>query len=1473
MLFPYHFRNLYINIVLCLIFQLTNILIKNVSSEMSQKYVVANEDEFKNAYDLLEVLTTEQPKKLNRTVVTPKPIVGDYWMKKMGHIREDLLRIQAIIVKDEDVEGPCNQGHQKTQRRFLMCAGSILNRNRILTTASCLQEAINVRHNIRAPLSVVIAPLKPSIQVIRIAEYRIHPKHITNPYSADNPKHNLAILSLACRISSVNYHKIELPTLPMTHICTEENCIIAVYRQSGYMNVIYQILAPQIPSYDRRRRSIIDESKEKISELNRKMKTDVFYDDSDLNLFKNFSDHRIFKRSSNGLRACPQTGAAVMVNDTQTAIIATSCDDRQGHEPFLYTDLYYNQNWINSVLNNWNKPEYTEDESSRADVNKTHSTKNCGNCIFNFYISVGCKGGKGNCLKNQGMLYNQQPKIIHNTRQVSNQEFMEAWSDTQKPTNSWSNSRRVGSHNIQETLSKQMDRCPSNSPGCLQSLAEMNEIHQRIPTGQVKEEVNMANEKPTRLVVNNPVMMRGRNYSHGNDMDRMFRYNGLQNVGNRSWFLRNPSKPIQSPQNIYDVKGFNNKKLIQEERNNWLRRRHANNYVNPQINHENPIIKDSEDIDYCFFYSRNKNSEMSSRWNILMIFLFLIVGSLQEYQPYKLDIKNKFKSKQWHDDQRIESDTLHQLNENETRDSASSDTREVCKFKSCSDNPVMMTRDSPKQNTFLLTFSQVNLSNSNNVSLENSRSSTFFDFKKNSKQRKSNVFPKNPTYLNQTLRNVLKIITKILMSQNLGMTKRNDMIETGHINLTNEQSFEATTQLSLMSINEINRNNGRNEEINDIYDKVSAKLGDFQPENEKNNLNNGIKNQFKRRVKRRINLERWISQEYEGEEEMMKMHAFIVRDEVIPSCCTAARSVSATRYFMCSGAILTLTHAITTASCMLFADLYEKHIRADLAVLVGGSTSSPYVIKINHYEMHPNYVYDIDDPNHAKNNLAILFLNCGFSFMMGTIVPPKLPQGIYDDVGHICCGENCEIITIIQKADNHHVARVLKAKHIPPPAHDLNDNNKRQHDGRRRMKMRKSHKVKRNVSSWIRYKRSPGKLAEAPSFLFRDSEAASTTAIKSTEKSSNSKRENIKNILDEIANAKKQSVNNVTHAKNNTLNILTEDGRRELIQRIAANLSMIDEKLSKVDWMKIEQIMESKIPNANKEKIEKFANSVVDETIKRLGTVIEVDGENSKIDVQQVKELPSERKTNVFMSLLNEKAQQNRSFGDFTNIFTDIITSLLPPKGADKLSVSSDLVIEEQDLSLPPPKYINCPPLGAPIFKNETLIAMVAYTCDDVESWVQWKYVSISRNLNWIRQRIAVEQKPPPTLCDSPFSGEEMSLDQLIHGSRTLTARKNLPFFPAGFEDNEAYRIIRNQLKKAKETKKYAQNLATTLSETDEVKNRGYLQNSNQINQNFKWRRAKTEYPAPINVNSNTCVTKPDGSTECQSLSESSKDQ
>lgn len=79
--------------------------------------------------------------------------------------------------------------------------------------------------------------------------------------------------------------------------------------------------------------------------------------------------------------------------------MAASCDDRQPTVRWQYTDVYENKEWIQSILNNWNhswSQENLGNSYSRSNITNGTGSKNCGNCVFNFYISIGCKE-KGNC--------------------------------------------------------------------------------------------------------------------------------------------------------------------------------------------------------------------------------------------------------------------------------------------------------------------------------------------------------------------------------------------------------------------------------------------------------------------------------------------------------------------------------------------------------------------------------------------------------------------------------------------------------------------------------------------------------------------------------------------------------------------------------------------------------------------------------------------------------------------------------------------------------------------------------------------------------------------------------------------------------------------------------------------------------------------------------------------------------------------
>lgn len=59
-------------------------------------------------------VTTSAPNSTEELVTSTSLPIDDYWMTQMGEINDDLLNIQAIIVKDEDAEKTCTEGSQKS---------------------------------------------------------------------------------------------------------------------------------------------------------------------------------------------------------------------------------------------------------------------------------------------------------------------------------------------------------------------------------------------------------------------------------------------------------------------------------------------------------------------------------------------------------------------------------------------------------------------------------------------------------------------------------------------------------------------------------------------------------------------------------------------------------------------------------------------------------------------------------------------------------------------------------------------------------------------------------------------------------------------------------------------------------------------------------------------------------------------------------------------------------------------------------------------------------------------------------------------------------------------------------------------------------------------------------------------------------------------------------------------------------------
>ncbi|KAJ8673209.1 hypothetical protein QAD02_004471 [Eretmocerus hayati] len=182
----------------------------------------------------------------------------------------------------------------------------------------------------------------------------------------------------------------------------------------------------------------------------------------------------------------------------------------------------------------------------------------------------------------------------------------------------------------------------------------------------------------------------------------------------------------------------------------------------------------------------------------------------------------------------------------------------------------------------------------------------------------------------------------------------------------------------------------------------------------------------------------WFTNHVEGSKKLLKMHAFIVKDASVPECGEPAPKKTFTRFFMCSGVVLTQHQVLTSASCMNHADIHNHFIQGDLAVLVGGIAdpkANSYVMKINTYEINPSYNPNLGSKKNYEYNLAMVTVSCPFPG--GSALIPKFPSKPFSDVGHTCCPNRCNLTTVVTHARDHqHFLEILSAKHLPRPIHE-----------------------------------------------------------------------------------------------------------------------------------------------------------------------------------------------------------------------------------------------------------------------------------------------------------------------------------------------------------------------------------------------------------------------------------------------------
>lgn len=146
-------------------------------------------------------------------------------------------------------------------------------------------------------------------------------------------------------------------------------------------------------------------------------------------------------------------------------------------------------------------------------------------------------------------------------------------------------------------------------------------------------------------------------------------------------------------------------------------------------------------------------------------------------------------------------------------------------------------------------------------------------------------------------------------------------------------------------------------------------------------------------------------------------------------------------------------------------------------------------------------------------------------------------------------------------------------------------------------------------------------------------------------------------------------------------------------------------------------------------------------------------------------------------------------------------------------------------------------------------VGMIAYTCDDAQSWVEWKYVSLSKNLIWIGKRItATEHHGKPTDCSSPLDNWKIDHDELEPRLRTgLGWHSQNPLNQRLTYDE--------YLKKIRDNRRFGDDVMfNSTLDPGRPRSIGTEHEKTMRGGNF-----------PVG-NGNTCYTRADGSTDCRSI-------
>ena len=159
---------------------------------------------------------------------------------------------------------------------------------------------------------------------------------------------------------------------------------------------------------------------------------------------------------------------------------------------------------------------------------------------------------------------------------------------------------------------------------------------------------------------------------------------------------------------------------------------------------------------------------------------------------------------------------------------------------------------------------------------------------------------------------------------------------------------------------------------------------------------------------------------------------------------------------------------------------------------------------------------------------------------------------------------------------------------------------------------------------------------------------------------------------------------------------------------------------------------------------------------------------------------------------------------------------------------------------------------------------MVAYTCDDMQSWVPWKYVDITMNMEWIFQKIYMKKNAGETMSPHNNDNKYKSVKKNNKMPNKLQETKERVLKSRKSSDDfiDSMNPTFSNEKSPTKTLPHVQKIIQNYENQERLEDQGSLMNSNFVNKiDFE-----NSYDAV-----NNCYLNEDGIVICQSQTHTEK--